>query len=501
MEKMRCRKDMGVYILVWGGFAVLAYCFPYTGDDWMWGTSYGIKLLTTGFAGYNGRYAGNLIVLLLTRCKPLQVLAVSSSLFFLAWEMKQIVNRERRLLFWAAAALLLSLPVEIMREAVVWTSGYSNYVTSALFLLVFLRMAQKLQEENLWILKRDIILCAFLGFINGLFVEHITLVDVLIGLILTAYAWFRNRKMLGLPLAFLAGACLSGILMFQNAAYSNIASGTDTLQRSLFLSYLPMLMLRCRENLSQTILPYGILANWIFYVAGAILAFWIGHEKWPELKKKAKLPFAAAICLLVLFALYSVLLIGNPEWNILADQTEKFEILFTIAYFIAWFCFCLLAFKGKQRERMLFYLFLFAALLAPLFVVTPVGPRCFFCGYVVLMVFLLELFQAACGDSKQDALFQRAIALSVLALFVFWGSIYGYIHLKEKERMQEIRRQITEAGEALPVVDWISLPYNEYLWWADFSDKNEEGRKRIPEFKEFYQISDEVTFRFTDSIQ
>jgi len=87
------------------------------------------------------------------------------------------------------------------------------------------------------------------------------------------------------------------------------------------------------------------------------------------------------------------------------------------------------------------------------------------------------------------------------ALFVFWGSIYGYIHLKEKERMQEIRRQITEAGEALPVVDWISLPYNEYLWWADFSDKNEEGRKRIPEFKEFYQISDEVTFRFTDSIQ
>ncbi len=107
MGKMRCRKDIGVYILVWGGFAVLAYCFPYTGDDWMWGTSYGIKLLTTGFAGYNGRYAGNLIVLLLTRCKPLQVLAVSSSLFFLAWEMKQFVNRVRRGLFWAAAARLL----------------------------------------------------------------------------------------------------------------------------------------------------------------------------------------------------------------------------------------------------------------------------------------------------------------------------------------------------------------------------------------------------------
>ena len=498
MKKKRYRKEMWIYFLVWSGFAILAYCFPYTGDDWMWGTSYGEELLKTGFAGYNGRYAGNLVVLLLTRSKPLQVLAVSSSLFFLAWEMKQMVNGDRKLLFLISVALLLSLPVAIMREAIVWTSGYSNYVTSALFLLVFLRLAKKIQEENARIRRSDIFLCAALGWLNGLFVEHITLVDILVGLVLTTYAWFRNRKTIKLPLAFLTGACLSALLMFRNPAYSNIASGTDELQRSMFWTYIPMLMLRFRENLSQTILPYGIQANWVFHAAGAVLAFRIGHEKWPKLKKGVRFLFAAGIVCLCLYAFYTVLLYLNPSWKILSDQTEKLEILFSVFYFISWFVFCLLAFNGKLRERMLFYLLLFAALLAPLFIVTPIGPRCFFCGYVVLMVFLLELFQAAGWEPKLDTQMTRGMALSVLALFLFWGSIYGCIHIKEKERMHEIRRQIAEAQGASVTVDWIRLPYNEYLWWADFSDKNEEGRKRISEFKEFYQIRDGVTFRFED---
>lgn len=47
------------------------------------------------------------------------------------------------------------------------------------------------------------------------------------------------------------------------------------------------------------------------------------------------------------------------------------------------------------------------------------------------------------------------IALSVVVLFIFWISIYGYIHKKEQERLQEIWRQMPEA------------------------DGNEEGRQRL----------------------
>ena len=48
-------------------FSALAFLFPLSGDDWAWGSSIGMDRLHTLFRDYNGRYAGNLAALLLTR--------------------------------------------------------------------------------------------------------------------------------------------------------------------------------------------------------------------------------------------------------------------------------------------------------------------------------------------------------------------------------------------------------------------------------------------------
>ncbi len=37
-------------------FAYLKYLFPYSGDDWAWGSVEGLERLSTFFQGYNGRY-------------------------------------------------------------------------------------------------------------------------------------------------------------------------------------------------------------------------------------------------------------------------------------------------------------------------------------------------------------------------------------------------------------------------------------------------------------
>ncbi len=59
-------------------FLLLSFFFPYTGDDWAWGSSIGIQRLMTGFDNYNGRYAGNVLVLLLTRSKLLNVVSMAT---------------------------------------------------------------------------------------------------------------------------------------------------------------------------------------------------------------------------------------------------------------------------------------------------------------------------------------------------------------------------------------------------------------------------------------
>ena len=65
------------YIICFGLIAILCYLFPYTGDDWAWGSKIGIDRLNNWFENYNGRYVGNLIVLAMTRSNLLKAVIMS----------------------------------------------------------------------------------------------------------------------------------------------------------------------------------------------------------------------------------------------------------------------------------------------------------------------------------------------------------------------------------------------------------------------------------------
>ena len=57
--------------------AVLAWFFPYSGDDWAWGSEIGADRLRSWFEMYNGRYVGNLFVLAMTRSNLAKALIMS----------------------------------------------------------------------------------------------------------------------------------------------------------------------------------------------------------------------------------------------------------------------------------------------------------------------------------------------------------------------------------------------------------------------------------------
>lgn len=61
---------------------LLSLLFPYSGDDWAWGSQIGLDRLAAHFEAYNGRYVGNLIVLAMTRSNVLKALCMS--LFIIA---------------------------------------------------------------------------------------------------------------------------------------------------------------------------------------------------------------------------------------------------------------------------------------------------------------------------------------------------------------------------------------------------------------------------------
>ena len=89
----------------------LAFLFPLSGDDWSWGSSDGIGRLHDGFAGYNGRYLGNLSVLVLTRTHWLTPFVVSATLCLLIWLVARIAAVPSPTGVLIAGALVLAMPL------------------------------------------------------------------------------------------------------------------------------------------------------------------------------------------------------------------------------------------------------------------------------------------------------------------------------------------------------------------------------------------------------
>ena len=79
-KKTKTNKSFWLWItFLFFMFFALALFFPYTGDDWAWGSQIGIDRLNAKFGNYNGRYLGNLLVMLITRNKVLDAAVMSLS--------------------------------------------------------------------------------------------------------------------------------------------------------------------------------------------------------------------------------------------------------------------------------------------------------------------------------------------------------------------------------------------------------------------------------------
>ena len=129
------------YLILFFALALLCWLFPYTGDDWAWGSSIGIERLSTMFEGYSGRYLGNFIVLLLTRSNILKTAAMALTITAVV-KCVEVIGKTGYSFCYACLMLLLT-PKLIFRQAIVWTAGFSNYCTSVALVLIFLIFAVK----------------------------------------------------------------------------------------------------------------------------------------------------------------------------------------------------------------------------------------------------------------------------------------------------------------------------------------------------------------------
>lgn len=132
--KKRVKIQWFVYALVFALFLYIGYKVPYCHDEWRWGTDARFQLMKRGFAGYNGRYLGNLLAVLITRSVMAKTLVIAVGVVWLFHVMYKNIyfkeekkTKENLFLLLSCAFLILSLPATLFQQSYGWPAAFVNF--------------------------------------------------------------------------------------------------------------------------------------------------------------------------------------------------------------------------------------------------------------------------------------------------------------------------------------------------------------------------------------
>ncbi len=477
MKNILKRIDKKVLAFSVTGFALffaLALLFPYSGDDWAWGSSIGIERLECWFSNYNGRYAGNLLVLLLTRSKILSAAFISSSVIlsgiicYASLKNKKAVS----LLFFTLILLLVSRP--IFSQSLVWTSGYSNYVPSILMTFICIYLMQNIFEKKKPVYPKYY--APFLlitAFVSSLFMETVTLLNICLGFLIIAYTLIKFKRLYLTHVFFLAGSVTGAMYMFSNEAYLHIANNEDG-YRETALSGELIDFIESVFGHANYIFNGFVLDNLFLFSVLSVLCIAIGiiHTK----TSKAKITCVISYFCSAVNAVTLILLIAkknNGFWRLVTvflnpDYIGHFMLYAVCAIFILSLSVqIIVCIKNKSiRDKLILYIISTVLLIIPLFFVTPIGPRCYFAPYLMLDITAVTLFNYAVNEYKISKKALRHVSTVMLAgllsvmLFLFTVFIPVNHYSKLRDEYVIAQSQLEDRKNIFVC----KVPYSDFVW-------------------------------------
>ena len=147
------------------------------------------------------------------------------------------------------------------------------------------------------------------------------------------------------------------------------------------------------------------------------------------------------------------------------------------------------------NPRVLLLWIILITMTGPLFVVTPIGSRCFFCAYIIMIIILCELLKSIIPDSYNKILFEKIKVISLvccLAGYAYLFNIYYRIHQTDQSRLHLIQEDVKSGKRKSELYH---LPFEGYLWCATPQKENDVWEER---YKLFYDIPDNVDLVISD---
>lgn len=487
MTSLAQRKyDISQILLYAGFFLILTfffYIFPYTGDDWAWGSSIGIERLESWFQNYNGRYAGNLLVMVLTRFRAFRAIFEAGCFVGILYLIVP-KGKNQKMLMLTGAFLFISMPKLILRQAIVWTAGFTNYAVSVLLVLIYIRYCYSLvQSQNgkvphAWVA----IPLAILAFVTALFVEHITTYILVLAVAIILYTLVKEHKVYAAHIGYLVGAIGGAAAMFSNGAYHVIATHQDQYRTiSMESGILDRIFTNYFSVIGQELFVNNFILNLFLFFA--ILVVFLKQKRSDGFTGKGRKALSVFSLIMIGFAVnYSTVADALKIFSRRDVFPEVCDGVVTALFCIGIVLFCLFAIVEKTlRTKAIFLIGSAACITAPLCVVTPIGSRCFFAIYVFFTFFVLE-----CMDKMESKLWHCILlGIAILVGLLNWARIYVPIYQADMDRLDKVRKA-ADQGEI--VVELTHYPHENYLWCS----VPETGSIWEERYKLFYKIPMEL---------
>lgn len=430
------------YIIIFGLLLVLSFFFPFSCDDYYWGSkSLSIDTFKDIYNDLflNGRWLGNFIAISISHSHIIKAFVISSVITFLVC----LIDKHEKISLPIFFILIMLMPVNRFTQVIIWGSGFSNYmVSSLLFLSIYYLIKRYYKNINSkWYEKVGIFIIALL---NSLVVENITVGSLIILFIVNLIYFVRNKKININLIIMFGGAILGALLMFIHPSYLNLIFGNSVNDR-----YIPnssdTLFNTIKTNLVNYYFKYLINENLIIHAFNLVVILIL------FLKKKFK-----SIGLLISFYLLTIIVVfGN-----LFEINKYFMLVMDILYII---CYLYLLYKLVKFNKDIWEIvLLIISIILPLAFIYPLGERLFFLPYVLQIILMFRILNIYNIEIKYN---------KILYIFVIWFYIVIMFlnvvnYIGEVNRDKYVKEHL---NDDIIIID--EYKFAKYVWYSDFTNE------------------------------
>lgn len=465
-------------------FWLIASKVPANGDDWAWGSEIGILRLKRWFEGYNGRYSGNIIVLLMTRMGWFTPIVQAVGLAAMIRLILDITHNRTVLGYVGLSTLIFVMPAPLWRQTAVWVSGYANYITATLIMLIFIRaVLLELAEcrTRPWRPAVGIGIFAF-AVASQLVVEHMTIYLVAASILALLAGRIIRQVWSARLVCWMSGFVVGAVVMFSNSSYRAIAAGDSVKQVSKgggsLVDNIPF-------TLQDRISTYGMTSNAAVVLAIAGLIVVAAILKRPTASNAVANGVVRAVAIVVGVA---TALMAVTKLSIQPDATGSNKTVAAAAIVLGLICLSSILLE-RVSDRLVLVIATGSWLLlnAPLLAIHPIPARTFFPSYALLLVIVSVLTSNFEKDADAQTL---AVLTTVVALagVMVWNNrmaIYNDIERASNERIAVAMRQVDDGATHLEIRP---LPYPEWMARPD-----PYGETYATRFKAYYELPEDVS--------